>query len=100
MKTYGKKVWLIADDGYGWSEVKSGNTTGFIMNKHLGIKSLSSFKVYSLKTDTKAQPVKNKKLLPSVKLSKGTKYTLICEIEGGDFNGKKYIGIDKNRYYI
>lgn len=96
----GDKVGLIADDGYGWSEVKSGNTTGFIMNKHLNTEGLSKFKTCTVKMDTYVQPYKNKELYPERKLTKGTKYTLICEIENGDFNGKKYIGIDKNRYYI
>lgn len=96
----GDKITYIEDDGYGWSKVNSGDVTGWIMNKHLDKKGLSAFKTYTLPADTTAQPVVDKKLGKSVKLKKGTKYNLICEIESGIYKGKKYIGTDKKRYYI
>lgn len=98
----GDKVELIpdGDDGFGWSKVLIGKTAGYIMNKHLNIKGLSKFKTCTMKMDTYVQPYKNKKLFPPRKLCKGTKYTLICEIENGEFKGRKYIGINNSRYYI
>lgn len=98
----GAKVEYIngSDDGWGWSKVKSGSFTGWIMNKHLNIKGLSSFKNYTLKSDVTAYPVVNKKLTAGVKLCKGTKYTLICEIENGTYKDKKYIGVNGKKYYI
>ena len=96
----GAKVEWLEDDGYGWSKVKSGNFTGWIMNKHLDKKGLSAFKTYTLKTDTTAQLVKDKKLTDKVKLPKGTKCTLISEIESGTYKGKTYIGVGSKRYYL
>lgn len=98
----GAKVELIpnSDDGYGWSKVKSGDVTGWIMNSHLEAKGLSSFKTYTLKADKKAKPIKDKKLGAEVTLKKGTKYKSICEIESGTYKGKNYIGIGSKRYYI
>lgn len=98
----GMKVELIpnSDDGYGWSKVKSGDTTGWIMNSHLEVKGLSSFKTYTLKSDKKAKPIKDKKLGAEVTLKKGTKYKLICEIESGTYKSKSYIGVGSKRYYI
>lgn len=96
----GAKVVWFEDDGYGWSKVKNGDVTGWIMNKHLDKKGLSAFKSYALKVDTTAQPVVDKKLGQAVKLKKGTKYDLICEIESGMCKGMKYIAIGSKRYYI
>lgn len=96
----GDKVTLLEDDGYGWSKVKSGNFTGYIMNKHFDDKSLSAFKTYTLKADTTARLVKDKKLADKVKLPKGTKYTLISEIESGTYKGIAYIGVGSKRYYL
>lgn len=96
----GDKVTWIEDDGFGWSKVKSGDITGWIMNKHLDKKDLSAFKTYTLKADKKAQPVIDKKFGSQVTLKKGAKYTLICEIERGKYKGKNYIGIGSKRYYI
>lgn len=96
----GDKVELIEDDGYGWSKVKSGDVTGWIMNTHLDNKSLSKFKTYTTDRAIYARPVKNKKLTSSVKLFKGITYTLICEIEKGEYSGYRYIGIENRRYYI
>lgn len=96
----GDKVELIEDDGYGWSKVKIGSVTGFIMNSHLNAKGLSKFKVFTTQRDIYARRVKDKKLAPSIKLFKGTEYKLICEIEKGEYEGYKYIGIENRRYYI
>ncbi len=98
----GDKVELIdgSDDGWGWSQVKSGSSKGFIMNRHLKAKGLSPFKTYTAEKEICAQPVVNKKLGAAVKLKKGTVYTLICEIESGVYKGRKYISADKKKYYI
>lgn len=96
----GDKVTWIEDDKFGWSKVKYDGITGWIMNNHLDKKDLSKFKKYTLKSDITAQPIADKKLGKAVKLKKGTKYTLICEIERGMCKNCKYIGIEKNRYYL
>ncbi len=96
----GSTVTWLNDDGYGWSEVRSENITGWIMNKHLDKKNLSKFKTFTLKSDKPAALIKNKKISASVKLKKGVEYTLICEIENGLYKGKNYIGIKDKRYYI
>ena len=97
----GAKVTPIdgTDDGYGWSKVKYGDITGWIMNKHLDIKGLSSFKTYTLKADTTATLIKDNKLSSKVKLKKGTKYTLISEIENGTYKGYCYFKISGKHYY-
>ncbi|MCH5304193.1 MAG: CHAP domain-containing protein [Ruminococcus sp.] len=97
----GKKVTPVdgTDDGFGWSKVKYGDITGWIMNKHLDIKGLSEFKKYTLKSDTTAMLVENKKLTDKVKLKKGTKYTLISEIEKGEYKGYCYFKTDGKHYY-
>ncbi|MEE3428585.1 MAG: CHAP domain-containing protein [Ruminococcus sp.] len=94
------KVEWLEDDGFGWSKIKSGNFTGWIMNKHLDKKHSSTFKTYTLKADTTAQLVKDKKLTDKVKLPKGTRCTLISEIERGTYKGKTYIGVGSKRYYL
>lgn len=96
----GDKVSLREDDGYGWSKVEKDGVSGWIMNKHLNKKDLSAFNTYTLKTDKTAKVVKDKKLSDTVKLSKGTKYVLISEIENGAYKGKSYIGINSKRYYM
>ncbi len=96
----GAKVQLLEDDGYGWSKVKSGNFTGWIMNKHLDDKGLSAFHTYKLKGDVLAQPVSNNKLGKDVKLFGGTTVTLISEIESGTYKGMTYIGVGNKRYYL
>lgn len=98
----GDKVELIddSDDGWGWSKVKSGTVTGYIMNSHLKAKGLSPFKTFTAPNEMYAQPVENKKLGAAVELKKGTKYTLICEIENGIYKDRKYISVDKKKYYI
>lgn len=96
----GAKVEWFEDDGYGWSKVKSGNFTGWMMNSHLEKKGLSKFKTGTIKVDTPAQRVKDKKLTDKTTLPKGTKYTLIAEIESGTYKGKSYIGVGDKRYYI
>ena len=98
----GAKVTLVenSDDGWGWSKVKSGSITGWIMNKHLSSKELSPFKEFTLKADTSARPIVNKTLKKPVTLKKGTSYILICEIEDGEYKGQKYIAVNNKRYYI
>lgn len=96
----GDKVELDSDDGWGWSKVYYGSEKGYIMNRHLNKKGLSSFKTYTLKADAYAQPIINQKIYPSEKLRKGIKYQLICEIESGAYKGRKYIAVDKKRYYL
>lgn len=98
----GAKVTLVtnSDDGWGWCKVKSGDTTGWIMNNHLNTKGLSKFKKYTLNSDTKVKPVEDKKLGKTEVLKKGTKYTLVCIIEKGEYKGKKYITVDGKRFYM
>lgn len=98
----GAKVELIpnSDDGYGWSKVKSGEIIGWMLNSHLNRSGLSKCKKYTLKADITAQPIVDGKLGKAVKLKKGTKYTLICEIEKGMCKNCKYIGIESKRYYL
>ena len=81
-------------------QTKIGDITGWIMNTHLDDKGLSKFKTYTTDRAIYARPVKNKKLTSSVKLFKGITYTLICEIEKGEYSGYRYIGIENRRYYI
>ncbi len=97
----GDKVTLVedTDDGYGWSKVKYEDITGWMMNKHLNVKGLSSFKKYTLKSDTNAFLIEDKKLSDKVKLKKNTKYTSICEIEKGEYKGYSYIKVNGKHYY-
>lgn len=98
----GVTVTMVADtdDGFGWCKVKYDGVTGWIMNNHLKTTGLSDFKKYTLKKDTKATLIKDKKLSKKVTLKSGTEYKMICEIEKGAHKGKIYIAIGAKRYYI
>lgn len=96
----GAKVTWIKDDGWGWSQVKSGTTTGWIMNGHLKKDGLSKFAKLTLGANRKAIIIKKNKKAGTRILKKGTKYTLYCTITHGEYKGKSYIGIGKKRYYI
>ena len=92
-------VWL-KDDGYGWSKVRSGTTTGWMMNLHIDAPGLSKFKTCTLTKKTNAFRVVNGKRAGTAPLSAGTKYKLICTIERGRYSGERYIKIGKEKYYI
>lgn len=97
----GAKVDWIKDDGWGWSQVKYNSVKGWIFNSRLNMSGLSKFKTPTLATDVKkAIKIVDGKKSGTTALKKGTKYTLYCEIEHGEYKGKKYIGIGKKRYYI
>lgn len=98
----GDKVSYIpdSDDGYGWCKVKSGNVTGWVMNKHLNKSGLSSFKVRTLAAKKTATIIKNGKKVGTKVLAKGTNYTEICTIEKGANLGKTYISVGSARYFI
>lgn len=96
----GTKVKLIKDDGWGWSKIKAGDLTGWIINGHLKNSSLSKFKTLKLDDDVSAILIENGKKKKIVTLRKGKKYKFYCTITHGDYAGKSYIGIGKKRYYI
>jgi hypothetical protein len=95
----GAKVEFIKDVGYGWSKVKSGSVTGYIMNSHLKKSGLSSFTTTVLKADKKSIKIINSKKGDSVTLKKGKELTIICEIESGTYKGYSYLKDGSNRYY-
>lgn len=96
----GDKVEFIEDDGWGWSRVKSGDKTGWIMNSHFKKDGLSAFKTYTLKEETSAAKIVQSKNAGTVKLKKGTKYSLICTIEDGKYKNCSYIAVGSARYYL
>jgi hypothetical protein len=94
------KVTWIKDDGFGWSKVRKGTKTGWIMNSHLKKTGLSTFKTYKLATNTPAIRISGGKRTGTVLLKAGTAYRMICTIEGGLYQRKRYISVDDKRYYI
>lgn len=98
----GVKVSYIAgsDDGYGWSKVTYNDVTGWIMNSHLKIDGLSKFESQTLSSDISAVKIVNSKKSGTVKLKKGTKYSIICTIEAGTYKNCSYIAVGSDRYYL
>lgn len=96
----GETATWIEDDGWGWSKVKIGSLTGWLMNGHLKKDGLSGYKTYTLASETSAYKIVNSKKSGTVKLKKGINYSLICTIEKGDYKGCSYIAVGSDRYYI
>ena len=100
----GDKVTWIKDDKWGWSQVKVGDVTGWVMNNLLNKSGLSKFKTYTLSKDNpkalKIVTKDGKKSGRLVTLKGGISYTLYCTIMHGSYKGKSYIGYGEGRYYI
>lgn len=97
----GQQINFIKDVGYGWSKVKSGNTTGYVMNSNLKLSGLSKFPVKTLNANKKAILIKKNKAGKSVVIKKGKKVTVICEILKGKYAGYSYFkaGLKRAKYY-
>lgn len=95
----GSKVQLVKDLGNGWSQVKYGNKSGYIVNSHLDDKSLSKYnKITVVKGNTYSR-VSNGKIAYTKKLDKNREFTVIAVITSGKYKGYKYL-YRNLKYYL
>ncbi|HAR88655.1 MAG TPA: hypothetical protein DCR76_06580 [Ruminococcaceae bacterium] len=95
----GTKVQLVKDLGNGWSQVKYGNKSGYIVNSHLDDKSLSKYNKITLPKGKTYSRVNKGKIQYTKKLDKAREFTVIAVISSGKYKGCKYL-YRNLKYYL
>lgn len=95
----GAKVQLVKDLGNGWSQVKYGNKSGYIVNSHLDDKSLSKYNKITLPKGKTYSRVNKGKIQYTKKLDKAREFTVIAVITSGKYKGYKYL-YRNLKYYL
>ena len=95
----GIKVEWVKDDGTGWSQIKYKGKKYWIVNTHLNKSGLSKYRTYRVNANGCVYKVSNGKLGKFIKLAKAKKYTCICVIKKGKYEGYKYLSRLGVRYY-
>lgn len=95
----GTKVQLVKDLGNGWSQVKYGNKSGYIVNSHLDDKSLSKYNKITLPKGKTYSRVNKGKNQYTKKLDKAREFTVIAVISSGKYKGYKYL-YRNFKYYL
>ncbi len=95
----GAKVQLVKDLGNGWSQVKYGNKSGYIVNSHLDDKSLSKYNKITLPKGKTYSRINKGKIQYTKKLDKAREFTVIAVISSGKYKGYKYL-YRNFKYYL
>lgn len=98
----GSKVEWVSDDKFGWSKVKYGGKTYYVLNANLDKKGLSSFKVVALTKKTEGFKIApGNKRGKNITLARTTKVKVICTITEGKYKGWSYAkDLKGTKYYL
>lgn len=91
--------WL-SDDGYGWSKVKSGNTTGYIQNSRIDKKNISTWRMGTVTGNSVRLRKKPINGTVTAYANKGDKLTVICQIFSGKNAGWTLVSYKGEDRYI